>query len=136
MHSMHSNSFNPSLKLHFFNVGRLFLFFCFFWGWFLMFSHQVPKVHIRFSKYSPSSQCVPKEVPNRNSFFCPIHKVWPWLNFHLFYLFHGKHNKAWQNMLLFWVGEHNWASMLGDCPHVPKILVVGQSNGSFWNKIK
>jgi hypothetical protein len=25
---------------------------------------------------------------------------------------------------------------VGECPHVPKILVMGQSNGSFWKKEK
>ncbi len=85
-----------------------------------MFSHQVPKVHIRFSKCSSSSQCVPKEVPNSNSFFLSHIQVWPWLNFHLFYLFHEKHDKAWQNMLLFWGGKHNWASMFGGLPPCSK----------------
>jgi hypothetical protein len=61
-------------------------------------SHQVLKMFTKFPIY-----------PLRCSQFAHFlsHKVWPWLNFHVYKL---------QIMHLFWSGKHIWASMLEGAP--------------------
>jgi hypothetical protein len=91
------------------------------------------------SKVVPSSSQRVPQVPNVFPKTFPIafhflsHIIWPCFNFHVCNLFGGgevgakvRHDRA-----CFYFGEGSTLLCWG-VPRVPKILVVGQSNGSPW----